>query len=292
MSKWTSWVNCAALSCFCALLVLGSVGCMGKSDDAGAVTQAASAPADDSAKSGEIAGVAERKVIRKAELELQVKSLSDAQRTATDVAKKHGGYVVSSERRGTDAARDQRLRVVLRVKADELDTALNELRAIKQGEASEHISSEDVTDEWIDLEARLKTQKALENQYLEILKGANKVEDLLAVQKQLSDVRTEIEKLESRKRFLDKSVSLSTITVDFERPAPLVSASFAAIGDGFKQAGADVLNVGGATLVLIMRFVGVMIPLICLVFLPGFYLGRWFLRRVGALKLPVDAEAK
>ncbi|MEZ4369515.1 MAG: DUF4349 domain-containing protein [Polyangiaceae bacterium] len=257
------------------------------------MTQTVSAPAADADQESTAKGgaVASRKVIRRAELELQVKSLADAQKTATDVAKKYGGYVVSSERRGTDSARDQHLRVVLKVKADDLDSALGELRAIKQGEASERISSEDVTDEWIDLDARLKTQKALETQYLEILKGASKVEDLLAVQKQLASVRTEIEKLESRKRFLDKSISLSTVTIDFEQPAPLVRASFAAVGTGFSQAGADVVNVGGATLVFLMRLVGVLIPLVLLVFLPGFFCVRWFLRRVGALKLPEKAQA-
>ncbi len=294
MSTWSEPRSLSWLTCACMMLVL-SAGCS-MNDEArasGAVTQTVSAPADDAKQQVTKSGaVASRKVIRKAELELQVKSLADAQRTATDVAKRYGGYVVSSERRGTDSARDQHLRVVLKVKADDLDTALNDLRAIKQGESSERISSEDVTDEWIDLEARLKTQKALETQYLEILKGASKVEDLLAVQKQLSEVRAEIEKMESRKRFLDKSVSLSTVTVDFEQPAPVVRASFVAIGDGFKQAGADVLNVGGATLVLLMRLIGVMIPMVLLVFLPGFYVGRWFLRRVGALKLPVKAEAK
>ncbi|MCA9645983.1 MAG: DUF4349 domain-containing protein [Myxococcales bacterium] len=254
--------------------------------------QAVSAPTDSTEESSKAGAVASRKVIRKAELELQVKSLADAQKTATDVAKKYGGYVVSSERRGTDSARDQHLRVVLKVKADDLDTALGELRAIKQGEANERISSEDVTDEWIDLEARLKTQKALETQYLEILKGASKVEDLLAVQKQLASVRTEIERIEGRQRFLDKSISLSTVTIDFEQPAPLVRASFAAVGAGFSQAGADVLNVGGATLVFLMRMIGALIPILLLVFLPGFYLGRWFLRRVGALKLPAKASAE
>lgn len=274
-------------------LVLGAAACAAKDEapSGSAVTQTVSSPADDSKPAEKILGVAERKVIRKADLQIQVQSLTDAQRRATDVAKKYGGYVVSSERRGTDAARDQHLRVVLKVKADDLDIALNELRALEQGEANERISSEDVTDEWIDLDARLKTQTALEAQYLEILKGATKVDDLLAVQKQLAEVRTEIEKLESRKRFLDKSVSLSTISVDFEQPAPLVRASFAAVGTGFKQACADVLNVGGTTLVVLMRLFGALLPIVLLVFLPGFYVGRWFLRRVGALKPPVKATA-
>lgn len=132
-------------------LVLGAGACAAKDEapSGSAVTQTVSSPADDSKPAEKILGVAERKVIRKADLQIQVQSLTDAQRRATDVAKKYGGYVVSSERRGTDAARDQHLRVVLKVKADDLDIALNELRALEQGEANERISSEDVTDEWI-----------------------------------------------------------------------------------------------------------------------------------------------
>lgn len=284
-AKWTLCVSLA-----CVLLALGAGACQARdsaTEPGSSITQAVAGQASEESKS---TAVSARKVIRKADLEFTVNSLSEAQRKATDVAKRHGGYVVSSSQRNADSS-TQHLQLTLRVKASELDVALSELRSLNQGESSERVSSEDVTEEWIDLEARLKTQKALEAQYLEILKSATTVADTLAVQKQLADVRTEIEKMDSRRRFLDKEVNLSTINVSFKQPAPLVRASVAALGEGFTQAGADVLNVGGALVVLLTRLIAVLIPMTLLVFLPGFYGGRWLLRRVGALK-PISATAK
>ncbi len=73
-----------------------------------------------------------------------------------------------------------------------------------------------MTEEYIDLEARIRTQQALEAQFLEIMKGAKEVSDALQVQRELANVRTEIERVEGRRRFLESQTSLSTIKVTLE----------------------------------------------------------------------------
>jgi hypothetical protein len=83
----------------------------------------------------------------------------------------------------------------------------------------ESVKGEDVTEEFIDIEARLKTQKALEAQFLEIMKRSNSVEDALNVQTEIARVRGEIEKIEGRKRFLESQASLSTIKIKLQTPA-------------------------------------------------------------------------
>ena len=70
------------------------------------------------------------------------------------------------------------------------------------------VKGEDVTEEFIDIEARLKAKRALEQQFVEIMKRANSVNDALNVERQLSDVRGEIEKIEGRKRFLENRARL------------------------------------------------------------------------------------
>lgn len=177
--------------------------------------------------------------------------------------------------------RTKRVRMTLRVKSDDLDAALKNLRALGSGEATERITSKDVTEQWIDLDARLRTQKALEAQYLKILKDASEVGDLLEVQKKLAEVRTEIEKLESKKRLLDRDISLSTITLELEQPAPLVTASLAMLGDGAKHAGADVVNTAGTLAVAVMRAFGTMLPVLLLIVLPCGLFIRWAHRRLG-----------
>jgi hypothetical protein len=63
-------------------------------------------------------------------------------------------------------------------------------------------TGQDVTEEYIDLEARLRSKKALEAQFLEIMKQAHKISDALEVQSQIADVRADIERIEGRRRFL------------------------------------------------------------------------------------------
>jgi hypothetical protein len=259
-----------------------------KGEDAGAgpVPAAASEPAT-GATGGEkldaLERTARRKIIKNAQLSLTVSSASSAQRDAGKMAERHGGHVLSSEAIGEEDGQP-RVRVVFKVKAENLDAALDELRAMGKRRGSDKITSEDVTEEWIDLDARLKTQKELESRYLEILKTASAVPDLLATQKQLAEVRSEIEKMQGRKRFLENQVALSTITVDFVESAPLITASTSAFGRAIKSAGGDLVNVSAALIVGIIRLIGVLLPVALIVFLPMFLLGRLAFRRLSGAK--------
>lgn len=276
--------NRATLLC-CLLVATTLVACAKRDEDAGAGPAPAVTPASPATgqKLGDLERTAQRKIIRNAELSLTVGSAANAQRDAAKIAERHGGYVLTSEAEGTDE-RQPRVRVVFKVKAENLDSALDELRAMGKRRGSDKITSEDVTEEWIDLDARLKTQKELEARYLEILKTATAVPDLLATQKQLAEVRSEIEKKQGRKRFLENQVALSSISVSFVEEAPLISASSSAFGRAIKSAGGDVVNVSAALVVGIIRLLGVLIPVALIVFLPLFFLGRMAFRRLSGAK--------
>ena len=92
----------------------------------------------------------------------------------------------------------------------------------------ERITSEDVTAEFIDTSARLVAQKALEAQYLELLKQVKSVKDALEVQAQLAAVRTEVEKLVGRRRFLNDQSALSTMAMRNYCAAPWLLVSISA----------------------------------------------------------------
>lgn len=264
-----------------ALLALAvSAAACSKGADAGA---APPAPAAAAAEPGADPSKVVRKLIRNAELGMTVASPADAQREAGKIAEQHGGYLASSEAlstRSEDGAEPGSVRVVLRVSSDRLDAALDALRRLGKHVGSESIQSRDVTDEWVDVEARIKTQKQLEERYLEIAKGASRVEDLLAVQKQLADVRGEIEKLEGKKRLLDHQIALSTVTVTFQGERPLLAVSPSAFGRAAKRASADAVNVGAGIVVGGIRLLGVLLPVALLVFLPLYLMGRLALRRL------------
>src|SRR5205085_10637962 len=141
----------------------------------------------------------------------------------------HGGFVITSEakqRENMDASkRTFDIELVARVPSAEFGPALEEIKKLASNIREAHITSQDVTEEFIDLEARIKTQKALEAQFLEIMKQATRVSDALEVQSQLADVRTEIEKLEGRKRFLENQSSLSHITINLQTPTAMVNTT-------------------------------------------------------------------
>jgi hypothetical protein len=79
---------------------------------------------------------------------------------------------------------------------------------------------EDVTDQVVDLEARLRTLRAERDRLRELYQEANSTEEVLAVEERLSEVQTEIERAEARLASLERRVALSTVTVEIREPRP------------------------------------------------------------------------
>ena len=223
-----------------------------------------------------------RKIIRNAELTLEVTTPQDVQRKISSIAESFGGFVVTSEskqRQTAEGAKQEiEISLVIRVPAAQFGAAMDQVRSAGNRVVQEKITGEDVTEEFIDLEARIKTQKALEDQFLEIMKRANKVEDALEVERQIAEVRTEIEKLEGRKRFLENRASLSTITVSLQTPTA-ITVNTSGFGRDIREAIADSVQVAIAIVLFLIRFVIVMIPIFLLVILPLWLLARYFMRR-------------
>lgn len=240
-------------------------------------------------QSDTVAQAVERKIIKDAELTLEVPSPTEAQRKVTSIAEAHNGFVVTSEskqRQSSDGS--QRLldiTLVTRVPASQFGAALDQIRAISNNITAEKQTGQDVTEEFIDLEAHIRTQKALEAQFLEILKQAHKVEDLLEVQRQIAGVRAEIEKLEGRKRFLENRSSLSTITVNLNSAGTGIVVNTSGFGRSIKEAVSDSIDVGGTIILFLIRFVIVMIPVFLLLILPIGLVARYFVRRAQRFKL-------
>jgi hypothetical protein len=257
------------------------------SKDAGGAGAAPAGPAADPAASGPSLATAkqsDRKIIRRADLSLTVAAPSAAQRKAGELAQRYGGYVESST---VSANKDSDgepsyVSLVLRVDSDRLDAALDAIRALSDHPGAESISSEDVTEQYVDVDARLSAQSKLEKQYLKLLDRAETVDDTLKVQKQLGEVRSRIEQLEGKKRLLDHQTQLSTISLRLEHDRPLVTASASAIAQAAKRGGADVVNVAGAIVTLGLRALGVMIPVALLVLLPLWLAAKLLMRRLVA----------
>lgn len=110
------------------------------------------------------------------------------------------------------------------------------------------------------------------------MKQANKVVDALEVQRQIAEVRTEIERLEGRKRFLENRASLSTISVSLRTPTA-IAVNTSGFGRNIREAVAESVGIASQIVLFLIRFVIVMIPIFILVLLPGWFVVRYALRR-------------
>ena len=231
---------------------------------------------------GAAAASVERKIIRNATLTLEADDPSKAVQRVASVAESRGGFVVTSESRQQGGSRGSKgyevFTVEMRVPAAQFDAALAEIRAAAGSVTAQKITGKDVTEEYIDLEARLRTQRALETQLMEIMKGADEVADAIAVQRELTNVRTEVERLEGRRRFLENQSSLSTISVTVEPHAPLVSTTgfFHSLGRAF----GDGVDVAATITLFLIRLLLALIPIAVFIGLPAYFLLRDLARRV------------
>jgi hypothetical protein len=230
----------------------------------------------------EAPGATARRIVKKASLELAVDELGTAQAAATRIAEREGGFVASTARDAVaeDAGRTSgSVTLTLRVPAERFTAALDALRRLGRGAGSEHVGTEDVSEEFIDLDARIHNQRELEAQFLEILKRATKVEDALNVQRELANVRTDIERMQGRRRFLEHETALSTLTLVLSPIRPLVSASFGDFSNAVARAASDTVNLGAGIVTGTIRVLGLLVPVALLLGVPFFLMRSTFRRR-------------
>ncbi len=240
-------------------------------------------------REGSTAEAADRKIIRNADITIEVPSTVEAQHQVTSIAESHDGFVVTSEakqRESNDPAqRTLEIKLVVRVPSNQFGRAFDEIKKLAGNTPAEQVTSQDVTEDFIDLEARIKTQKALEVQFLEIMRQANKIADALEVQRQIAEVRTEIEKLEGRKRFLENRSSLSTINVNIQTPKPIITVTQTGFGHSLREAVSDSISLASDMVLFFARSVIMMVPVFLFVFLPLGLVGRYLIRRAKRMRL-------
>ncbi len=163
---------------------------------------------------GALPSTQERMIVRNGYIELVVADVLDARDDIARLATSYGGYVVASSIRGEEE--DLRGNITIRVPDDMFEQALAELRGMAVRVTEESTSSYDVTEEYVDLQSRLKNAEATEQQYLNILEQATDVEDILRVYERLTYVRQEIEQIKGRMQYLERTSSMSLIEARLE----------------------------------------------------------------------------
>ncbi len=153
-----------------------------------------------------------RKIIHRAELQLNVKNLENTQLTIEKKVSEYGGYIVESNvHRESEESISARLTV--RIPEQHFQKFLTDA----EGEAAEvlnrNVTGEDVTEQYIDLESRVKSKRTVEKRLLEFMGKAEKTEDLLKISSDLSNVQEEIELIVGKMKYLENQTSFSTIEI-------------------------------------------------------------------------------
>jgi hypothetical protein len=151
----------------------------------------------------------DRKIIFNASLSLDVVDAEKAFSDCEILVAKYGGFVAQSSLQKSDT--QVLATAVLRVPAAKATQLMNDLAGLGTV-TSRSSGSDDVTSQYIDIQARLKVLRAEEAQLVEFLKKATNIKDMLAVQEQLGSVRTQIEQYEGQQRYMDNATSLATVT--------------------------------------------------------------------------------
>lgn len=200
------------------------------------------AAADDQVSDGRFEVPAVPMIVRTAGLTLVAKEFDKTRATLEEILKRHNGYMgelnVSAP---ADAGRT--LTATLRVPAPQLDAALSELKKLGRVE-NESQGGEEVTAQYVDLEARLRNAQHTEQRLTEILRSrTGKLQDVLKVELEIDRVRGEIEQMEAEKKELTKRVAFSTVntTIKEEYHARLQTAP-ASTGSRFHNAAVDGYN--------------------------------------------------
>jgi hypothetical protein len=217
-------------------------------------------------------------LIRTASLRLRVDDVLEAQAQVVRIARDANGYVAASTL-STEAGPTY-AEITIRIPNAGMDSVMDRIASLGKL-LSKQSSSQEVTEEFVDLTSRRRNLEREEVRLLELLERAGKVTDLLEVEQTLARVRGEIETIAGRLRYLENRVALSTVQVQLEgpQPGPTEGGPAWAPSDVARQAVRSLLNTG-RILATVAIWVGVHTP----IWLPILVLYVWFARRTAARK--------
>lgn len=202
----------------------------------------------------------DKRVIKDGTLSLKVKKTEEAVSEITEIAKRKGGEIFSTNL--SEFSKGQKSgTVVVKVPVREFESAISEIKKVATQVVNEYTSGQDVTEQYVDLQAQLKNKQAEEQTFVGLLDRSGKLDDVLAVTREISRVRGEIERLQGRIRFLEAQTDLASITVSLSEDVEV-----APVGSGwrpgqvFKQAVSDLVKSAQGFVDNLIRFLIIGLP--------------------------------
>jgi Domain of unknown function (DUF4349) len=221
-------------------------------------------------------------IVKTAGISIEVRSggFETAFNAATTIAGRYGGYVEDSSMQGIKAKSGE---LTIRLPATAFDRAMNDLRGLGSVEG-QSISGQDVTSQFVDLNARLRTWQAQEAVLLRLMRGATSIESTLRVQNQLQEVQFRIEQIKGQLRLLENQTTLATIDVSLREVGAVFGVRRTeaherpSLGEAWDRAVDGFLGVIFAVVVGL----GYLIPLAAIAFAIGFGYRRYRARPASA----------
>jgi hypothetical protein len=178
----------------------------------------------------------ERKLVKNGNITFETPDLKVTKTRVNELVKKYSGYISKD----SENERNNRMNVhlTIRVPAKSFDSLLNDISKGVEKFDYKQVKIDDVTEEFVDIQSRLKNKKELEQRYLQILKKAKNVKEILEVEKEIGKLREEIESAEGRLKYLKDQVAVSTLEVSFYKEFEGKTTGFGqkindSFGDGF-----------------------------------------------------------
>ncbi len=224
----------------------------------------------------------EKKVIKSGDLTLKITDADKAVSQITEIAKANGGDIFSSDLyEGTNNEKSGTITV--KVPVANFEKSFSEIKKAASLVVRESISGQDVTEQYTDLQSRLKNKQAEEQAFAAILQRSGEIDDVLKVTKELARVRGEIEVLQGRIKLLESQTDMSTITAQISEDTQITITDkwrpFQTAKDSLGNLFKDIQKFVNFAIILLIRVIPVII--IYLVFIWVIYLiGRKIYRKV------------
>lgn len=178
----------------------------------------------------------ERKLIKEGWVTFQTDDIKTTRKRVIDAVNKYDGYVSRDNEYHSPGRISND--ITIRVPAEHFDKLLKEATKGVDNFEDKTIEVKDVTEEFLDVKARLDTKKEIEKRYLKLVEKAGSIKEILEVEKELGELRGEIESIEGRLRYLKNRISLSTLHMSFYKSVEIVDeeSSFGKkVSDNFLQ---------------------------------------------------------
>lgn len=153
----------------------------------------------------------EKKIIKTAYLNIEVLNFQSTRKLIDSTIKKYDAYIMSENLQNTEYQITSNINI--KVPAERFEKLLADIAKLAKKVEYQNIESQDVTEEYIDVESRLNNSKKVEQTYLRLLRRTTSIEDILKIEQKLGEIRSEIESTQGRLKYLSHQVSFSTINL-------------------------------------------------------------------------------